>query len=79
MQGLLPLQNGQFPSKNKKAKNMRKTILQYYYGSSAQKTAREKKNKYSRNETILKLGHLSKDIAHARAVVFAKWSVWVKN
>ena len=37
-----------------------------------EKTAR-KNTKYSRNETILKIGHLPKTIA------FAKWSVWVKN
>ena len=29
--------------------------------------------KYSRNETILEIGHL------AKAIDFAKWSVWVKN
>ena len=33
----------------------------------------KKKNKYSRNERILKIGH------HARPIAFAKWSVWVKN
>ena len=43
-----------------------------------QKTAR-KNTKYSRNETILKIGHLAKAIAHAKAIAFAKWSVWVKN
>ena len=42
------------------------------------KTAR-KNNKYSRNERILKIGHLAKPIAHAKAIAFAKWSVWVKN
>ena len=34
---------------------------------------------YSRNETILKIGHLAKAIAHAKTIAFAKWSVWVKN
>ena len=38
-----------------------------------------KNNNYSRNETILKIGHLTKAIAHAKAIAFAKWSVWVKN
>ena len=33
----------------------------------------EKNTKYSRNETILIIGHL------ARVIAFAKWSVWVKN
>ena len=37
-----------------------------------QKTAWEI-TKYSRNETILKIGH------RAKATAFAKWSVWVKN
>ena len=43
-----------------------------------QKNAR-KNTKYSRNETILKIGHLAEAIAHAKAIGFAKWSVWVKN
>ena len=38
-----------------------------------------KNNKYWRNKTILKIGHLAKDIAHAQAIAFAKWSVWVKT
>ena len=38
-----------------------------------------KNTKYSRNETILKIGHLAKAIAHAKAIAFAKWSVWVKK
>ena len=32
-----------------------------------------KNTKYSRNETILKIGHL------AKAIDFARWSVWLKN
>ena len=57
---------------------LRKTpnILQEHNSCSLQKTAREN-TKYSRNETILKSGHLAKAIAHA--IAFAKWSVWVKN
>ena len=39
----------------------------------------EKKTKDSRNETILKIGNLAKAIAHAKAIAFGKWSVWVKN
>ena len=35
-----------------------------------QKTAR-KNTKYSRNETILKIGHLPKAIAHAKAIAFS--------
>ena len=57
---------------------MRKTILQEHRSCSVQKTA-PKNTKYSRNETILKIGHLAKAIAHAKTIAFAKWSVWVKN
>ena len=54
--------------------NMRKTIPKEYKSCSVQKTAR-KNTKYSKNETILKIGHLAKAIAHAKAIAFAKWSV----
>ena len=44
------------------------------------KKKRARKNtKYWRNQTILKIGHLQKAIAHAKAIAFAKLSVWVKN
>ena len=36
----------------------------------------EKKKKFWRNETILKIGHLAKAIAHVKAIAFAKWSIW---
>ena len=39
----------------------------------------EKNTKYSKNETIMKIGHLAKAIAHAKALRFGKWSVWIKN
>jgi len=39
----------------------------------------EKKTKYSKNETVLKIDHVAKAIAHAKAIAFAKWSVSVKN
>ena len=51
---------------------MSKSILQIIYSCSVQKTAR-KKTKYSRNETILKIGH------HTEAIAYAKCSLWVKN
>ena len=76
MQGLKALQNGQFASKLKNVKNMRKTILQHYLFC---KINAWKNTKYSRNETNLQIGHLPKAIAHAKAVPFAKWPVWVKN
>ena len=50
---------------------MRKTILQQHYSCSVQKNPR-KTTKYSRNETILKIDHLAKAIAHAEAMAFAK-------
>ena len=78
MQRLLPLQNGEFGSKYKNSKNMPKTLLQEHWSCFVQKTAR-KNTKYSKNETILKIGHLAKAITHAKAIAFAKWSVWVKN
>ena len=78
MQSQKTLQNGQFGSKIKNAKYMRKTILREYQRFSVQKTA-PKNTKYSRNETSFKIGHLAKAIAHAKAIAFAKWSVWVKN
>ena len=60
------MQNGQFGSKLKKEKHIRKTILQEHYNWSVQKTA-PKNTKYSRNETILKVGHFTKAIGHANA------------
>ena len=51
---------------------MRKAILRAHQSCSVQKTA-HKNTKYSTNESILKIGHLTK------AIDFAKWSVWVKN
>ena len=57
---------------------MRTTILPQQHSCSVQKTARQN-TKYSRNETILKIGHLAKAIAHSKAIACAKWSVWVKN
>ena len=60
--------------KIKNGKNMPKAILQEHWSCSVQKTVR-KNTKYSRNETILKIGHFAKAIAHTKAIAFAKWSV----
>ena len=68
MQRLKPLHNGQFGSKIKMAKNVRKTVVQEDYSCSMQKTA-GKNTIYSRNETILKIGHF------AKAITFAKCSL----
>ena len=46
---------------------MSKSILQAYQKYSVQKIAR-KNTKYSRNETILKIGHLAKAVAFAWAI-----------
>ena len=64
------MQNPHIGSKTKTPKNMSKAIAQIIYSSAVQKTAR-KNTKYSRNETISKIGH------HARAHV--KSSLWVKK
>ena len=50
------MQNPHFGSKIKIPKNMSKSILQIIYSCSVQKTA-PKNTKYSRNESILKIGH----------------------
>ena len=78
MQRLEPLQNGQFGSKIKNAKNIKKPILQEHYSCSVQKTVR-KNTKYSRNTSILKIGHLAKALAHVKAIGLAIWSVSAKN
>ena len=66
------MQNPHFGSKIKIAKNMSKSILKIIYSCFVQKTA-PKNTKYSRNESILKIGH------HAKAIGHAKSSLWVKN
>ena len=45
---------------------MSRFILKIIYSSLVQKTA-QKKTKYSRNDTILKMGHYAKAIAHAKS------------
>ena len=57
---------------------MGETILEEHWSCFAQKTA-QKNTKYSRNETILKIGHLAKGIAHVKAIAFAEWAFWVKS
>ena len=51
---------------------MSKSILQIIYTSCLQKTPR-KNSKYSRTETILKIGH------HANGIANKKSLLWVKN
>ena len=66
------MQNPHFGSKIKIQKNMSKCILENFYSCFVQKPAR-KNTKYLRNETILKIGHHAKPIAHAKS------SLWVRN
>ena len=66
------MQKPHFGSKIKIQINMPKSILQIINTSCVQKTA-QKNTKYSRNESILKIGH------HAKAMAHAKSSPWVKN
>ena len=66
------MHNPHFGSKIKIPKNMSKSILQIISSCSVQKTA-PKNTKYSRNETILKIGH------HAKAIAHAKSSLWIKT
>ena len=75
MQWLWLLQSGQFGSKIKIAKSMRKTAVEGHYSCIMQKTAPKNKES-SKNETILRIG---KNGHYAKAIAFAKWSVWVKN
>ena len=66
------MQNPHFPSNIKIPKNMSKSILQIIYSCSVQKTA-PKNTKYSRSESIFKIGH------HPKAITYAKSSLWLKN
>ena len=66
------MQNPHFGSKIKIPKNMSKSILEIISSCLLQKPAL-KNTKYSRNETILKINH------HAKAIAHAKSSIWVKN
>ena len=72
MQRLQPLQNPHFGSKIKIQKKMSKSILHIFQSCPVQATAR-RNTKYSRNETIFKMGH------HAKAIAYAKSSLWLKN
>ena len=53
------MQNPHFGSKIKIPKNMSESFLQIIYSCCVQKTA-PKSTKYSRNESILKIGHHAK-------------------
>ena len=61
---------------------MRKTIQQEHYSCCVQKTA-PKTTKYSRNETIFKMGHFAKTTAHAKdmlkTILQERWSCSVQK
>ena len=57
------MQNAYFASEIKIPRNMSNSILQLMSSCSVQKTA-PKNYQYSRNETILKIGHHAKAGAH---------------
>ena len=59
---------GQFRSKIKILKNMRKTTVHTHYSCSVQKTA-PKDTQYSKNGHFLEMGKIGH---HAKAIVFAK-------
>ena len=69
------MQNGQFGSKVKNAKKVRKTIVLPHQSCCVQKNA-PKNTYYSRNDSILKMAKIGHD---AGAIAHAKWSVWLKN
>ena len=58
--------------RNQNYKNMSKSIVEIISSCSVQKTAR-RNTKYSRNETIFKIGN------HAKVIAFAESSLYVKN
>ena len=66
------MQNPHFGAKIKIPKNMSKSIQQIIYSCSFQKPG-PKNTKYSRNESIMKINH------HAKAIAHVKSSLLVKN
>ena len=73
------MQNPHFGSKIKIQKNMSKSILQIIYSCSVQKTA-PKNTKYSRNESILKIGyHAGKGYSPCKILTFAQKLKLKKN
>ena len=72
------MQNPHFGSIIKIPKNMSTSILQIIYSCCVQKPA-PKNTKYSRNESIFKIGHHAKTIAHAKIFTFAQKSKFQKT
>ena len=73
------MQNTHFGSKIKIPKNMSKSILQIIYSCSLQKTA-PKNTKYSRNESIFKIGyHSCKGSSPCKILTLAQKLKFQKN
>ena len=72
MQRLQPLKNPYFGLKITIPKNMSKSIVHIIQSCSVQNTA-QNTTKYSRNKTIFKMSH------YAKAIAFAKCSLWLKK
>ena len=70
-----PLKNGQFGSKIKMSKKMRKTHIYKHTRAVLWKKPLEKTPNIREMRPFFKIGHIAKAIAHD----FAKCSVWVKN
>ena len=64
--------------KNYKCQKHAKTILQEQQHLFCAKNG-SKKHQILEKKDNLENHHLAKAIAHAKAIAFAKWSVWVKN
>ena len=62
--------------KNKKCQKGAKNNSASTLELSCAKNCSKKKTFYSKNESILKMAKIGHD---AKAIAFAKWSVWVKN
>ena len=55
---------------------MRKEAVEAHYSCFMQEKKAQKKKLILKHETILKIG---KNGNNAKAIAFAKWSVWVQN
>ena len=70
------MKNGQSEVKIKNAENMPETFLEIHYSSSIQETALKKITNIKNMTSFFKSGK----IGHvAKAIAYAKWSVWCQN
>ena len=80
------MQNGQFGSKFKNAKKVRKTVLRPHWSGCVQETASTlewlcAKNRFKKGLICEKQEHFEngQNWPKAWVIAHAKWSVWVKN